>query len=69
MNCLITDAIIVLTLDIIRKIFLYFDLYGHGKLDLKIVHVRAEKCVGSNKDLSKKCTYQRPKSPRKVIEP
>ena len=24
-------------------------LYGHGKLDLKFVHGRAEKCVGSNK--------------------
>ena len=30
-------------------ILLYFDLYGHGKLDLKYVHGRAEKCVGSNK--------------------
>ena len=30
--------------------FLYFDVYGHGKLDLKFVHCKAEKCVGSNKE-------------------
>ena len=29
--------------------FLYFDLYGHGKLDLKSSYDRAKKCVGSNK--------------------
>ena len=39
----------VLTLDHIGNVFLYFDLYGHGKLDLKFVHGKAEKCVGSNK--------------------
>ena len=42
--------------------FLYFDLYGHGKLDLKFVHGRAEKSVGSNKICPKECTDQRPKS-------
>ena len=26
-----------------------FNLYGHGKLDLKFVHGRAKKSVGSNK--------------------
>ena len=39
----------VLTSDHIGNVFLYFDLYGHGKLDLKFVHGRAEECVGSNK--------------------
>ena len=24
-------------------------MYGHGELDLKFLHGRAEKCVGSNK--------------------
>ena len=39
----------VLILDHIGNVFLYFDLYGHGKLDLKFVHDGAEKCVRSNK--------------------
>ena len=39
----------VLTLDHTGNAFLYFDLCGHGKLDLKFVHGRAEKKVGSNK--------------------
>ena len=55
----------VLTLDHIGNAFLYFGLYGHGKLDLKFVHGRAEKSVGSNKI----CSYPRPKSLRKIIEP
>ena len=29
----------------------YFVQYGHGKLDLRFVHGRAEKCVGGNKNL------------------
>ena len=33
----------VLNLDHIGNVFLYFDLYRHGKLDLKFVHDRAEK--------------------------
>ena len=33
-------AVIVLTFDHIGNVFLYFDLYGHGKLDLKFVHGR-----------------------------
>ena len=33
----------------IGNVFLHFDLYGHGKLDLKFVHGRVEKCVGSSK--------------------
>ena len=43
-----------LTLDHIGNVFLYFDVYCHGKLDLKFVHGRAEKCVGSNKICSQK---------------
>ena len=35
----------VLVLDHIGNVFLYFDLYGHVKLDLKFVHGDAEKCV------------------------
>ena len=33
----------VLALDHIGIVFLYFHLYGHGKLDLKFVRGRAEK--------------------------
>ena len=44
-----------------------FDLYGHGKLDLMFVHGRAVKKVGSNKVFQKRCTYLRPKSPRKIM--
>ena len=44
----------VLALDPIGNVFLYFDLYGHGKLDLNFVHGRAEKCVGSNQICPKK---------------
>ena len=44
----------VLALDPIRTVFLYFDLCGHGKLDLEFVHGRAEKCVGSNKIYQRK---------------
>ena len=39
----------VLILDHIKNIFSYFDMYGHGKLELKFVHGRADQCVGSNK--------------------
>ena len=51
-------ALFVLALDPIENVFLYFDLYGHGKLDCEFVHGRAEKCVGSNKICPKRCTYQ-----------
>ena len=44
----------VLASDLIGNVFLYFDLYGHRKLDLEFVHGRAEKCVGSNKICPKK---------------
>ena len=55
-----------LTLDHIGNAFLYLDLYGHGKLDLMFVH----RGVGwSSKICPKKCTYLRPKLPRKIIEP
>ena len=35
----------VLIPDHIGNVVLYFDLYGHGKLDLRFVHGRAEKCI------------------------
>ena len=44
----------VLALDPIENVFLYFDLYGHGKLDLEFIHGRVEKCVGSNTICQKK---------------
>ena len=45
---------VLTSLDHIGSVFLYFDLYNHGKLDLKFVHGRAEKCVRSNKICSKR---------------
>ena len=39
----------VLCLDHIENVFLCFLMYGHGKLDLKFVHGRAEVAVGSSK--------------------
>ena len=39
----------VLILVHIGNVFLYYDLHGNGKLDLKLFHGRAEKSVGSNK--------------------
>ena len=59
----------VLALDSIGNVFLYFDLYGHGKLDLEFVNGMVEKCVGATGFVKKRCTYQRPKSPRKIMEP
>ena len=50
-------------LDLIRKWLCYFVMNGHGKLDLRFVHGRAEKMF------FKWSTYLRPKSPRKMIEP
>ena len=45
----------VLTLDHIGNVFLCFlNLCGHGKLDLKFVHGRAEKQVEGNKICPKK---------------
>ena len=44
----------ILALDPIGNVFLYFDLYGHGKLALKFVHGRDEKCDGGNKICPKK---------------
>ena len=38
-----------LILDHIGNVFLYFNLYGHEKLDLKFVHGSSERCAGSNK--------------------
>ena len=40
--------IFVLLLYHIGNVFLYFELYGHGKSDLEFVHGRVEKRVGSN---------------------
>ena len=42
----------VLIVDHIGNVFLYFDLYGHGKLDLKFVLGRAEKVCWKQQDLS-----------------
>ena len=36
-------VLFVLASDHIGNVFLFFDLYGHGKLDRKFVHGRAEK--------------------------
>ena len=35
----------MLPLDPIRKWLCYFVMYGHGKLDFRFVHGRAEKCI------------------------
>ena len=59
----------VLILDHIGNVFLYFDLCGHGKLDLKFVHSKVESRLEATRFVQKMCTYQRLKSPRKIIEP
>ena len=46
-NC----AIAMLPLDPIRKWLCYFVLYGHGKLDVRFVHGRAEKCIENGADI------------------
>ena len=43
-----------LALDHNGTVFLYFDLSGDGKLDLKFVHGRAEKLNWKQQDLSRK---------------
>ena len=46
-----------------------FDQYGHGKLNLKFVHGRPKSRLEATRSVQKRCTYLRPKSPRKIIEP
>ena len=62
-------VLFVLTLDHIGNAFLYFDLYGHGKLNLKFVHGRAKSRLEATRFVQKRCTFLRPKSPKKIIEP
>ena len=59
----------VLALDHIGNVFLYFDLYGHRKLDLKFVHGKQKSVLEATRFVQTCSAYQRPKSPRKVIEP
>ena len=59
----------VLILDNIGKVFLYFDLHGHGKLNLKFVYGRAEKCVGNNKICPNKLRISEAEIAEKKIEP
>ena len=59
----------VLALDPIENIFLYFDLYGYGKLDLEFVHAGPKSVLEATRFVEKRCKYQRPKSPTKIIEP
>ena len=46
-----------------------FLMYGHGKLDLKFVHGRAEIEVESKKIYPKKVYTSGPKLLRKTVEP
>ena len=55
--------------DHIENVFLYFDLHSHGKLDLKFVRGRAESVLEATRFSQRRCTYRRPKSPSKEIEP
>ena len=43
--------------------------YGHGKLDLKFVHGRAETRLEATRFVQKRCIHLRPKLPRKIAEP
>ena len=57
-------------MDPIGNVFLYFDLYGHGKLNLKFAHGRGEKCVGSSKICPKKVYISEAEiAEEKIIEP
>ena len=59
----------VLIVDHIGNVFLYFDLYGHGKLDLKFVLGRAEKVCWKQQDLSNNLHISEGEIERKIIEP
>ena len=59
----------VLTSNHIENVFLCFLMYGHGKLDLKFVHGSGKIGSASNKIRPKGVTHQRPKLPRKIVEP
>ena len=48
---------------------MFFNLYGHGKLDLKLVHGRAEKLVGGNKVCLKKVYTSEDENVEAIIEP
>ena len=47
----------------------FFLMYGHGKLDLKVVHGRAEKSLEATRFVQKRCTHLRPKLSRKIVGP
>ena len=47
----------VLALDHIGNVFLYFDLYGHGKLDLKFIMAGSNSKSEATKFVQKRCTY------------
>ena len=47
----------VLALDHIETVFLYFDLYGHGKLDLRFVHAGLKSKLEATRFVKKRCTY------------
>ena len=46
--------------------FLYFDLYGYGKLDLKLVHGRAESVLEATRFVQKRCTATGGRAPPKT---
>ena len=48
--------------------YVFFYLYGHGKLDLKFVDGRAENVDWRQEDLSKKAYTSEAETPRKIIE-
>ena len=60
--------LLVLALDHIGNVFLYFYLYRHGKLDILSLYMAGSKSSWKQQDLSKKGVYIQPKSQRKIIE-
>ena len=47
---------------------MFFNLYGHGKLDLSLFMAGPISRLEARRFVQKRCTHQRPKLPRKIIE-
>ena len=49
---------------------MFFNLYCHGKLDLKFFSMAGPRSgLEATRIVQKGCTHQRPKLPRKIMEP
>ena len=47
----------VLVLDYIGNVFLYFDLYGHGKLDLSLFKAGQKSKLEATRFVQNRCAY------------